>query len=179
MRNVREQSEKILTLRGEMTGDVGTILESIEDPGKLADLVASNLKLKIEESQVLLELIDPMERLQKVNDLLSREVELSTMQAKIQSDVKDEISKSQRDYFLREQMRAIHRELGEQDEKTQEIEDYRQKIKQAKMPKDANEEAEKQLKRLEQMHPDSAESRWSGPIWTGWWKCPGANPPRI
>ncbi len=158
MRNVREHSEKILALRGELTGDVGTILESIDDPGKLADLVASNLKLKIDEAQVLLEHIDPTERLKKVNDLLAHEVELSAMQAKIQSHVKDEISKSQRDYFLREQVRAIHKELGELDEKTQEVEEYRAKIKKARMPKDANQEAGKQLRRLEQMHPDSAES---------------------
>ena len=158
MRNVREHSEKILALRGEMTSDVGTILESIDDPGKLADLVASNLRLKIDESQILLELIDPVERLKKVNDLLSREVELSSMQVKIQSDVKDEISKSQRDYFLREQMRAIHRELGESDDKAREIEDYKKKIKSARMSKEAEKEALKQLKRMEQMHPDSAEA---------------------
>ena len=158
MRNVREHSEKILALRGEMTSDVGTVLESIDDPGKLADLVASNLRLKIDESQILLELIDPVERLKKVNDLLSREVELSSMQVKIQSDVKDEISKSQRDYFLREQMRAIHRELGESDDKAQEIEDYKKKIKSARMSKEAEKEALKQLKRMEQMHPDSAEA---------------------
>ncbi|MBU1712510.1 MAG: endopeptidase La [Proteobacteria bacterium] len=158
MRNVREHSEKILAFRGELTGDVGTILEEINDPGKLADLVASNLRLKIEESQQLLELIDPVERLKKVNELLSKEVQLSAMQAKIQSDVKDEISKSQRDYYLREQMRAIHRELGEHDEKAQEIQEYRKKIKRAKMAKEAEKEAAKQLKRLEMMHPDSAEA---------------------
>jgi ATP-dependent Lon protease len=158
MRNVREYSEKILALRGELTGEVGQILESIEDPGKLADLVASNLRLKIEESQVLLELFDPVERLRKVNEFLSREVDLSSMQAKIQSDVREEISKSQRDYFLREQVRAIHKELGELDEKAQEVEEYKKKIKKAKMPKDADKEAQKQLRRLEQMHPESAES---------------------
>ncbi len=158
MRNIREHSEKILALRGELTGDVTAILESIDDPGKLADLVASNLRLKIDESQVLLELIDPMERLRKVNDLIVRELELSSMQAKIQSDVKDEISKSQRDYFLREQVRAIHRELGEDDEKAQEVLSYRKKIKRAKMSKEAQKEALKQVKRLDQMHTDSAES---------------------
>ena len=158
MRNVIEHSEKILALRGEMNNDVGVILESVNDPGKLADLVASNLKLKIDESQILLELIDPVERLKKVNELLSREVELSSMQAKIQSDVKDEISKSQRDYFLREQVRVIHKELGEDDGKLKEIEDYRRKIRRAKMSKSADKEALKQLKRLDQMHPDSAEA---------------------
>jgi len=158
MRNVREHSEKILALRGEMNNDIGTILESVNDPGKLADLVASNLKLRIEESQVLLELIDPVERLKKINELLSREVELSSMQAKIQSDVRDEISKSQRDYFLREQVRVIHKELGEDDSKIKEIEDYRKKIRRARMPKIAEKEALKQVKRLDQMHLDSAEA---------------------
>ena len=158
MRNVRENSIKILTLRGEMTGEVGTILEDIKDPGKLADLVASNLRLKIDESQTLLEILESVKRLKKVNDFLSREVELSAMQAKIQSNVKDEISKTQRDYFLREQVRAINKELGEQDERTEEITEYKKKIKRAKMSKDAEKEAEKQLKRMEQMHPESAES---------------------
>jgi ATP-dependent Lon protease len=141
-----------------LTNDVGTILESIEDPGRLADLVASNLKLKIEESQALLEMVDSQERLKKVNELLSREVDLSSMQAKIQSDVRDEISKSQRDYFLREQVRAIHRELGDLDDKTQEVDEYRKKFKKARMPRPAAEEAQRQLKRLEQMHPEAAES---------------------
>ena len=158
MRNVREYSEKILALRGELSTDVNTILESIENPGKLADLVASNLKLKIDESQEILEIVDPVDRLKKVNELLSREMNLSAIQAKIQSEVKDEISKNQRDYFLREQMRAIHRELGEADDKTREIEEYQVKIRKAKIPKEAREEAHKQLRRLEQMHSDSAEA---------------------
>ena len=121
MRNVREHSNKILELRGELTSDVGNILEEIDDPGKLADLVASSLKLKVGETQELLELTDPVKRLKKINNFLSREVALSAMQAKIQSNVRDEISKSQRDYFLREQMRAIHKELGESDERAEEI----------------------------------------------------------
>ncbi len=158
MRNVREHCEKILVLRGEMTGDIITILQSVEDPGKLADLVASNLRLKIEDSIKLLEIVAPIDRLKMVNDLLAHEVQLSTMQAKIQSEVKDEISKSQRDYFLREQVRAIYRELGEQDDSIQELDEYRKKIKQARMPKEADQEAANQLKRLEKMHPDSAES---------------------
>jgi len=158
MRNIREASEKMFALRGELTSDIGNVLEEINDPGKLADLVASNLKLKIDESQKLLELDDPVERLQAVNKLLSREVEFSSMQAKIQSDVRSGILKSQRDYYLREQVRAIYKELGEQDGKSEEIEEYRKKIKQAKMPVVAVKEAQKQLKRLEQMHPDSAET---------------------
>jgi ATP-dependent Lon protease len=158
MRNVREHAEKILSIRGELTGDIGAILHNIDQPGKLADLIASNLRLKIEEAQGLLEISDPLLRLKKINDLLGHELQLSTMQAKIQSDVKDEISKSQRDYFLREQVRAIYRELGEQDERTLEVNEYQTKLKRARLPKVAKTEAEKQLKRLEQMHPESAES---------------------
>jgi len=158
MRNVREQCEKILTLRGEMSSEIDTILESLDDPGKLADLIASNLKLKIEEAQQLLETIDPLERLTRVNEILSREINLSTIQARIHSNVKDEIFKTQRDYYLREQMRAINKELGETDERTLEIDEYTDRIKKAKMPKHARAEADKQLKRLGQMHPDSSEA---------------------
>ncbi len=157
MRNIRENCEKILNLRGEYTSEIGMLLEDIEHPGKLADLVASNLKLKIEEAQDLLDTADPIERLRKANDYLSREVELSAVQAKIQSDVRDEISKNQRDYFLREQVRAINRELGD-DEKSEEVSEYHKRIKKARLPKEPAKEADKQLKRLEQMHPDSSEA---------------------
>jgi len=158
MRNACEQTEKILDLRGELTGDVSAILSGIDDPGRLADVVASNLRLKVEQAQSLLEMADPIEKLQRVNELLSKELEVSAIQAKIQSDAREEISKGQREYFLREQMRAIHKELGDIDEKAQEIADYTEKIKKAKMSKGAEKEAFKQLKRLEQMHPDAAEA---------------------
>ena len=158
MRNVKESSEKLLALKGELSGDVGDLLSHIESPGKLADLVASNLNLRVEDAQILLEITDSVDRLKKVNDLLARELDLSTVQAKIQTDVKDEITKSQRDYYLREQVKAIHRELGESDDKLAEIEEFRVKIKKSKMPKSCEEETYKQLKRLEQMHFDSSEA---------------------
>lgn len=158
MRNVREQSEKILSLKGELSTEVSVVLESIETPGKLADLVASNLRLQVVEAQEILECQDQVERLTKVYGFLSREVELSTVQAKIQTDVRDEISKTQRDYYLREQVRAINLELGEQDEKIAELNEYKESIARVKMPADPEKEALKQLKRLGQMHPDSSES---------------------
>ncbi len=158
MRNVRSQCEKILSLRGEMNVDITTIIEGINDTGKLADLIASNLKLKVEDAQTLLELSDSDDRLARVHTLLTKEVEVAEMQAKIQSDVRDEISKTQKDYYLREQMRAINRELGEYDDKHQEMDEYKKKIKQAKMPKDIAKEAKKQLKRLGQMHGDASEA---------------------
>jgi ATP-dependent Lon protease len=158
MRNVKEQSEKILTLKNMHSPDVIAILESIEDPGRLADLVVSNLKLKVNESQTVLEILDPAERLRKVNELLSKEMELSTMQAKIQSQAKEEMTKTQREYFLREQLKAIQSELGEIDEKSKEIKEFSEKIATARMPKAVEEESLKQLARLEQMHPDAAEA---------------------
>lgn len=158
MRSVKENSEKILQLRGIISPDAVAILDSIDDPGRLSDLVSSNLKLRVEESQGLLEVIDPLERLAKVNELLSKELELSAMQAKIQTQAKEEMGKTHREYFLREQLKAIQTELGEIDEKTKEIEEFRAKIAKAKIPKDVEKEAEKQLSRLGQMHPDAAEA---------------------
>ncbi len=158
MRSVKENSEKILQLRGIISPDAVAILDSIDDPGRLADLVASNLKLRVDESQQILEVIDPLERLKKVNELLSKELELSAMQAKIQTQAKEEMGKTHREYFLREQLKAIQSELGEIDEKTKEIEEFREKIAKARLPKEVGKEAEKQLSRLGQMHPDAAEA---------------------
>ena len=158
MRNVKEHCEKILSLKGLVSPEIMEVLENVNDPGRLADLVASNLRLNIEESQNVLEILDPVERLNKVNEHLSKELELSTVQAKIQTQAKEEMSKTQREYFLREQLRAIKGELGDLDEKAQEVNEFSEKIKKAKMPPDAEKEARKQLMRLEQMHPDSAEA---------------------
>ncbi|MDO8446994.1 MAG: endopeptidase La [Deltaproteobacteria bacterium] len=158
MRAVKDQVGKIISMGKILSPDVILILDSINDPGRLADLVASNLGLKIEESQQILEIVDPLERLTKVNEFLNREVQLLTMQVKIQSVAREEMTKTQREYYLREQLRAIQSELGEIDEKAEEINDLKEKIKAAKMPEEVEKETNKQLKRLEQMHPDSAES---------------------
>ncbi|HPI93174.1 MAG TPA: endopeptidase La [Deltaproteobacteria bacterium] len=158
MRTVKEQSERILQLRGIVSPDALSILEAIDDPGRLADLVASNLRLKVDESQNVLEIVDPVERLRHVNQLLSKEMELSEVQARIQSQAKEEMSKTQREYFLREQLRAIQQELGEVDEKGKEIEEYLDKINSAGMPEDVKKEATKQIDRLKMMHQDSAEA---------------------
>ncbi|WP_456386249.1 endopeptidase La [Desulfolithobacter sp.] len=158
MRTVREQTEKIMSLRGILSSDLMMIINNIEEPGRLADLVGSNLRLKIAESQQILETVDPVERLRLVADLLHKELEVSTVQAKIQSDAKEEMSRSQREYFLREQLQALKRELGDEDAYSQEIDELRKKIKKKKMPKYAKKEAKKQLARLEMMHPDASEA---------------------
>jgi ATP-dependent Lon protease len=158
MRNVREQLERIVSYGKLLSPDLMFILESVDDPGRLADLVASNLDLTVEKAQEILEILDPVERLKTLNELLGKEVQVLTMQAKIQSQAKEEITKTQREYFLREQMRAIRSELGEGDERTDEFKTLQQKIKKAKMPKEVEKEARRELDRLEQMHPDAAEA---------------------
>jgi ATP-dependent Lon protease len=158
MRNVKEFVDKSLALGKSFLPDIIVLIENIEEPGRLADLVASNLGLKADLAQELLEETDPIVRLQKISEILGREVDLLLVQQKIQSDVKGEIDKTQREYFLREQMKAIQKELGEIDEKTEEIMELRQKIDQAKMPEKVEKEAMKQINRLEKMHQDSAEA---------------------
>jgi len=157
MRNVKEKIEQILNLKS-LPPEIVMVTDNVNEPGVLADLVASNLRLKIEESQSILEVPDPMERLKKVNELLSRELELSTVQARIQNQAKDEMNKTQREYFLREQLKQIHQELGEGDERSEEIGELKKQIEKAKMPLEVKRETEKQLKRLEQMHPESSEA---------------------
>jgi len=158
IRTVKEQIDKVVSLGKAILPDIMGVVENIEDPGRLADLVASNLGLKTELSQEVLEIIDPIQRLKRVSEILSRETELLTVQQKIQSEARGEIGKTQREYFLREQLKAIQKELGDIDERAEEIKEFRKKIEEAKMPEKVMEEAEKQLKRLEKMHPDSAES---------------------
>ncbi len=158
LRNVKAQLEKVVSLGKSILPDVMGVIENIEDPGRLADLVASNIGLKTDQSQEVLEIIDPIQRLKRVSELLAREIELLTVQQKIQSEARGEIDKTQREYFLREQLKAIQKELGDIDERAEEIKEFRKKIEEAKMPEKVMKEAEKQLKRLEKMHPDSAEA---------------------
>ncbi|MEW6215466.1 MAG: endopeptidase La, partial [Nitrospirota bacterium] len=158
MRTVKEQLDKVVSLGKTMLPDVMGVMENIEDPGRLADLIASNLGLKTEHAQEVLEMIDPVQRLKRVSEILGREIELLTVQQKIQSEARGEIDKTQREYFLREQLKAIQKELGEIDERAEEIKEFRKKIEDAKMPEKVMKEAEKQLRRLEKMHPDSAEA---------------------
>src|SRR4030066_1957079 len=157
-RTVKEQIDKTVSLGKTLLPDVMGVIEGIEEPGRLADLIASNIGLKTEQAQEILEIMEPVQRLKRVSEILGREIELLTVQQKIQSEARGEIDKTQREYFLREQLKAIQKELGDIDERTEEIKEFRKKIEEAKMPEKVMKEAEKQLKRLEKMHPDSAES---------------------
>jgi len=158
MRSAREMTEKVLSLKGLLSPDVVSLLDSLDEPGRLADLVSSNLRLKIAEAQEVLEEVSPVARLKLVHGFLNRELEVSTVLSRIQSEAKEEMGKSQREYYLREQLRAIKRELGDADERLEEVERYREAIKEAGMSEEASQEALKQLERLEQMHPDAAEA---------------------
>jgi ATP-dependent Lon protease len=158
IRTVKEQLDKAISYGKTVLPDIMVVIENLDEPGRLADLVASNLGLKAEQAQEILEIIDPIVRLRRVSEILSREIELLIVQQKIQSEARGEIDKTQREYFLREQLKAIQKELGDIDERAEEAREFRRKIEEAKMPEKVHKEAEKQLKRLEKMHPDSAEA---------------------
>ncbi len=158
IRTAKEHLEKIIALGRMLSPDILLVLDDVTDPGRMADLIASNLNLKVGDAQRVLETHDQKKRLQLVNDILANELEVLQMQAKIRSQAKDEMSKSQREYFLREQMRAIKNELGDGDTKSEEVDELREKIKAKGMPESVQIEALKQLGRLERMHPDASEA---------------------
>ncbi|HEY8122915.1 MAG TPA: endopeptidase La [Myxococcota bacterium] len=157
-RTVRGRVEELLPLKN-LPPEILSITANIHEPGRLADLIASNLRLRLSEAQEVLEAIDPLSRLRRVDALLRRELEVTSMQAEIQSQAKEEMSRGQREHYLREQLRAIQTELGETDQRQEEASEIRQKLDEVGLTPDANEEATKQLRRLERMHPDSPEAQ--------------------
>ena len=158
VRNVRGSMERAASLGKNISPEVLAIIANLDDSGRLADLCASNLDLKVEDAQSILDVVDPVPRLRKVNDLLNKEIEVLTVQQEINSQARADIDRSQREFFLRQQLKAIQSELGDGNELFEEIEGYRDKILKAKMPEAAEEEALRQLKKLERMHPDTAET---------------------
>ncbi|MEZ5426433.1 MAG: endopeptidase La [Pyrinomonadaceae bacterium] len=158
VRNVRGSMERSANLGKNISPEVLAIIANLEDAGRLADLSASNLELKVEDAQSVLDISDPVPRLRRVNELLNKEIEVLTVQQEINTQARADIDRSQREYFLRQQLKAIQGELGEGNEIYEEIEQYREKILKAKMPEAAEEEAFRQLKKLERMHPDTAET---------------------
>ena len=158
VRNVRGSMERASNLGKNISPEVLAIIANLDEAGRLADLSASNLELKVENAQSVLDITDPVKRLRRVNDLLSKEIDVLTVQQEINTQARGEIDRSQREYFLRQQLKAIQAELGEGNELFEEIEQYRDKILKVKMPPHAEEEALRQLKKLERMHPDTAET---------------------
>ncbi|MEO8435032.1 MAG: endopeptidase La [Pyrinomonadaceae bacterium] len=158
IRNVRGSMEKAANLGKNISPEVMAIIANLDDAGRLADLSASNLELKVEDAQSVLDIADTTARLRRVNDLLNKEIEVLTVQQEINTQARADIDRSQREFYLRQQMKAIQTELGEVNELAEEIAQFREKIEAAKMPKPAEEEALRQLKKLERMHPDAAET---------------------
>ncbi len=159
VRSVKESLDRAVTLGKGISPEVMVIAANLEDPGRLADLAASNLDLKLAEAQSILETIDPIERLRRVSDQLVREIQVLTMQQEISSQARGEIDRSQREYFLRQQLKAIQQELGEGEELAEEIANYRKAADEKKLPEEAREELERQIRRLERSHPESAETQ--------------------
>jgi ATP-dependent Lon protease len=158
LRSVRQNIEKLTALGKSMQPELGMVVQSVEDPGRMADLVASNLTLKVTEAQELLELDDPVDRLTRVNKSLDKEIGILEVQSQIQNKAKEEMSKTQRDYYLREQLRQIRNELGDGDVHSEEMEELRAKVERAGLSEEAKGEADKQIRRLDQMNAESAEA---------------------
>ena len=156
-RNVLDLLKKVVDLAPYLSEELQITAINTEDPSRLADLIASSLNIKVPQKQELLETFDAKERLRKVLSHINREVEVLELSQRIQSQTASELGKSQREYILREQLKAIQRELGEADERTAELDEFKKKIKEARMPKEALEAANKELDRLSKMNPAAAE----------------------
>lgn len=158
IRTAKEHIERIIALGRPLSPDILLVLDDVNDPGRIADLIASNLGIKVQDSQKVLETHDPVARLKFVNEILAAELEVMQAQQKMRTGNKEDMNKNQREYFLREQMKAIKNELGEGDSKGEEMDELREKVINAGMPSHVEAEALKQLGRLERMHPDASEA---------------------
>lgn len=158
MRNIKGMLERSASLGRSVSSEVLVISSSMEDPGRLADLVASNIDLKPEQYQKVLEELNVYKRLELVNEGLTRDLALLEMQQQIDSQARGEMDRSQRDFYLRQQLKIIQAELGEGSEVQDDIRNYRKKLEKLQVPEEAMEEIEKQIRRLENMHPDTAET---------------------
>jgi len=157
MANIVEQYEKIVALSPGLPSEMGHMIKSLQEPNVLADMVASTINAPVSEKQRVIELLDVNKRLKKVTRLVNDQLEILEMSSKIQSQVKEDMDKQQREYYLRQQLKAIKEELGETEDESIEIREYRAKIEEKDLPEEAQKEAERELQRLARMHPSSAE----------------------
>ena len=149
--------QKVVELTPNLPAELAIMAINVDEPGALADLIASTLNLPLADKQSILETLPVKERLERANLSLTKELEVLEVGSKIQSQVREGIDKSQREYYLREQMKAIQKELGEKDERTAEIEDLRGRLKEAQLPPEAMKEGERELDRLAKMSPSAPE----------------------
>ncbi|ADO44577.1 ATP-dependent protease La [Hydrogenobacter thermophilus TK-6] len=156
--SLKELLDRAVSLGKQVIPDLLMLIRDIEDPGKLADITASVLDIKSKEAQAVLETLDPRERLRLVHQHALNEVGLLEVQSRIRNIARERMEREQREYFLRQQLKAIQEELGEGDERKAEIEEYREKLSKLKLEKATKSEIEKQINRLEKLHPESAEA---------------------
>ncbi|HLG70644.1 MAG TPA: LON peptidase substrate-binding domain-containing protein, partial [Chloroflexota bacterium] len=157
MRNVQGLFQRVVQLAPQLPAEIGMAFAQITDPGRIADFAAANSNLNTAERQDLLETANVTERLRKVTGFLNREIEILEVGSRIQEQIKGEMDKTQREYFLRQQMDAIRKELGETDERTAELNELRERLEKAGLPETARKEAERELDRLSKMPPQAAE----------------------
>lgn len=157
MANLVNLFDRIVKLSPFLPQEFGTMAKSITLPGVLADMIASIINATVEEKQRILETLNVKDRLKEATKLVNHQVEILELGSKIQSQVKNDMDKSQREYYLRQQLKAIQQELGETDESKVEVEEYRENIEKGNLPEEAKKEAVRELDRLARMHPSSAE----------------------
>ena len=155
--NVKDDAKRVIKLMPELPKEASALLDSVSEPGQLADLITSNLDVQVDEKQEILEIFDLKARLRRVLQFLSRQHEVLKVREKINTQVQEEMGRNQREYVLRQQLKAIKEELGEIDESGGDLDDFREKITAAKMPPESEKVALKQLERLKVMQPSSAE----------------------
>ena len=165
----RRQAAKVIEMTPGVPDEAQTILDNIEKPGALADFLAANLSLGLVEKQEILETFDVVDRLRKINSLLAKQIEVLELSSKIQTEVKGQIDKTQREYYLQEQLRAIQKELGETDGREAELAELRESITKAEMPEAVEAEAQRELARLERVPQASPE--YSGGVDYLHWLC--------
>ncbi len=158
MNSIKDLLDKALSLGKQVIPDIVMLIKDMEDIGKLSDITASILDIKSHEAQQVLQTLDPRERLRLVHQHLLNEVTLLEVQSRIRSVARERVEKEQREYFLRQQLKAIQEELGEGDERKAEIEEYRKKLEKLKLEEGVKNEIRKNINRLERLHPDSAEA---------------------
>jgi ATP-dependent Lon protease len=158
MRSVLFQFEQYIKLSKKIPPETLVTVSSIEEPGRLADIISSHLVLKVSQKQEILEAETFKERLEKLSEILSREMDILEIERKINLRVRKQMEKTQKEYYLREQMKAIQKELGEKDERMAEADEYREKIAESELPEEVEERALKEVDRLEKMPPAAAES---------------------
>lgn len=155
--NAKNQFSRMVSISPNLPEELKIVIVNIDNPGRLSDLISSHLNISLSEKQEILETLNVKERLQKINTFVNNELQVLELAGKIQSQVKNEMEKGQREYYLRQQLKAIQEELGEGDDQAAEVKELRKKLKQAKLPEEAQKEANRELSRLSRMHPSSAE----------------------